>query len=605
MEKKTVEAIYKAAIAITRERPSETGVFANMYKKRESFYESISLPATGVLSAYGVGLSEKRNVEMLAKMMFAGTKDELSAEEVKGLLILLIRKEVRRASHTIETKAKNKEGLLEERNFALTTFGELLVSIDRAWSELLGDDLASYLQREENIHISGEEKDVIIGYSKISLRDFGGADISTAVLDGKTPSVFHAEVMNFLRKFPSDIAVKNLLVEAKTRQRNAVSAITRAEPWRRKPSADAFSMKKYLLKTTNCAELGVEFCEEACAPRTAPFSFPSNPLECEEEKDSDIWYPSELSVEAMFFSEFARVIDSEWGRDTNLDNMLEDIKLSQAEVKGMVNRAFFHLSQLCGLGGDDFDDFLEKNPATALFLVSSIVCEYTAAVIEKDRRKAYKALLAKPAQKQGSSKKKGSKDDAYGDLYSENKALKAELLESERKIKRETEKYRQAEADARKKAAEAKAEKKALEKRLGKEIAEKDAEIELLRELLRSAEVEEQIVHRTEEEFLECIKGKRVLIWGMRKEIADKINYDEIVCLSTDKKSKDMSLTKERLLGYDAVIISTNHTNHSSYFKVVAMVKDAGIPYRHVHKYTNNVERFKDAVCDALKGASG
>lgn len=126
---------------------------------------------------------------------------------------------------------------------------------------------------------------------------------------------------------------------------------------------------------------------------------------------------------------------------------------------------------------------------------------------------------------------------------------------------------------------------------LDRTISEKTA----LEEQIIDDELEQNNDSITKADIMSALKGKKVLVWGLRPETADKLNKeypDALNCVALDSSHKDVDIPVSLLESSDAAIIVTSYAGHGSYWKARDMIKESGIPYAHARKNTNNPERF-------------
>ena len=206
------------------------------------------------------------------------------------------------------------------------------------------------------------------------------------------------------------------------------------------------------------------------------------------------------------------------------------------------------------------------------------------------------------AKGEGKRKEKHSGDAARLErLIAENK----NLIDEQKKLKAEIKAKKDVEKKVRGEVLE---EKRGVEARL----AEAEAELEKLRaendEL--KAELEDTDVALSEdtitkEDIQNVVRGKKILVWGARPEIADRLKEeygDSVECVITGASQSSGNIPNGLLDKCDAVIISTNHTSHSMYYKAKEEIQASGLPCAHARKNVNSPERFGRLMYRALVG---
>ena len=207
-------------------------------------------------------------------------------------------------------------------------------------------------------------------------------------------------------------------------------------------------------------------------------------------------------------------------------------------------------------------------------------------------------VSAKAAKKDTGEKKSNGLER----VIEENRNLKLEeqKLRQDLKSKKDIEKKMKGEMSEMKKDFEAKL------KKLRQELEKTKAENEELQKQLDDDEFasdEEQVI--TKEDVLSAAEGKKVLVWGIRPEIAERLTseYPDIVnCIIMEDGRQSGGIPNGALEKVDAAIIVTNFSSHGMYYKARDEIKASGVPYAHARKNVNSPDRFGRLMWKVLTG---
>ena len=252
------------------------------------------------------------------------------------------------------------------------------------------------------------------------------------------------------------------------------------------------------------------------------------------------------------------------------DAVMEDAMLSSLLANDMVR------------GG--FDMVLRKNRKDSIMIIQKQV----------DREEK--------ATAKNTDKTSAKKSNGLERVLEENSRLKSseQQLRQELKSKKDIEKKMKGEMSDMKKDLEAKIKK--LRQELEKTKAENE---ELQQQLLDDEFASDESTNITKEDVLSVAEGKKVLVWGIRPEIAERLSneYPDIVnCIIMEDGRGSGNIPSGALDKCDAAIIVTNYSSHGMYYKARDEIKASGLPYAHARKNVNSPDRFGRLMWKVLTG---
>ena len=244
-----------------------------------------------------------------------------------------------------------------------------------------------------------------------------------------------------------------------------------------------------------------------------------------------------------------------------------------------------------------------ENSVKCSLLINDMVQNGVALLLRKSRKNS----LASTYNAQNRDEKaaaKGEKKKESSNLQrvlEENKRLQSSLNQAnlDLKAKKDIEKVVRGEMSDMRKDFEARL--RELEAELEKTKAEN---IDLQKQLDDEEFVSDDNDDITKEDILKAGKGKTVLVWGIRTEIADRLiaEYGDMVnCIATDDYQNGL-LPSGAVEKCDAAIIVTNYSSHSRYWKARDEIKASGVPYAHLRRNINSPERIGKLIWKVLSG---
>lgn len=257
--------------------------------------------------------------------------------------------------------------------------------------------------------------------------------------------------------------------------------------------------------------------------------------------------------------------------------LAETASPSLSDKKKIVNLSFARL----GFWGFSQDD--ESGEARNL-LAAALAENYIFFVLSKERTRLFKK--GKKEKKAKEAKDLRFLEKSIEDAVKENRRLSEELSKKEKELEKLSRK------DEVKELREKlyRAERKAEEEKRKNEIARE--KIKVLREPEAPAGEETEGEERSfsDEDLRELIRGKKILLWGVREKDAKIFReFDEVKCFVNEKTR---GLSPAALDGTDAALLAVNNTSHTRYWEIKKMLDAKGIPYVHLNRSDNNKERL-------------
>lgn len=306
---------------------------------------------------------------------------------------------------------------------------------------------------------------------------------------------------------------------------------------------------------------------------------------------------SNMGVYACMRSCFAR---SMLGMQKYSDEQrfIQSIGLTKQEIRRIIASTYLWAEKV----GINVPVYPENSVKCSL-LINDMVQNGVALLLRKSRKNS----LASTYNAQNRDEKaaaKGEKKKESSNLQrvlEENKRLQSSLNQAnlDLKAKKDIEKVVRGEMSDMRKDFEARL--KELEAELEKTKAEN---IDLQKQLDDEEFVSDDNDGITKEDILKAGKGKTVLVWGIRTEIADRLiaEYGDMVnCIATDDYQNGL-LPSGALEKCDAAIIVTNYSSHSRYWKARDEIKASGVPYAHLRRNINSPERIGKLIWKVLSG---
>lgn len=265
----------------------------------------------------------------------------------------------------------------------------------------------------------------------------------------------------------------------------------------------------------------------------------------------------------------------------NIDiiSLMEKHQLSVSTVTNICKLAFAY-------NGNRFN--LDNDLSCKAFLAAQIVSSYfetilmmsassqAAPVSKKAKDSDFKKQLILTEKQNAELKNKlkaaeGKESTAVKDLQRQIKNLKGELHDKDRMITELEEE---------------------LERHFEEEVATEQA-----KEM-----AEQPVKEATEEMFMDIIKEKKLLIWGLRDTLVARYSkkYPEVSFVDSDH-----NFAPKEIKQYDMVIIKVDYTTHAKYWALKDMIKASGIPSRHVLKGQNNEMHIWEACVSMNKQIEG
>lgn len=309
---------------------------------------------------------------------------------------------------------------------------------------------------------------------------------------------------------------------------------------------------------------------------------------------------------AMYVCMYSWLTHSMIGGQKYADDLriLEATSLTKQEIRKVIAATFLWADR----NGITVPETVMSDPTLSSLLANDMVRGGFEMVLRKNRKDS--VVLAqkqsdrdeKTAKKEESKGSAAKKSNGLERVLEENSKLKREeqQLRQDLKSKKDIEKRMKGEMSDMKKDLEAKI------KKLKQELEKTKAENEELQKQLDDDEFvsdEERTI--TKEDVLSVAKGKKVLVWGIRPEIAERLSneYPDIVnCIIMEDGRQSGGIPSGALDKCDAAIIVTNYSSHGMYYKARDEIKASGLPYAHARKNVNSPDRFGRLMWKVLTG---
>ena len=277
---------------------------------------------------------------------------------------------------------------------------------------------------------------------------------------------------------------------------------------------------------------------------------------------------------------------------------IQSVGLTKQEIRRIIASTYLWAEKI----GINVPAYPENSVKCSL-LINDMVQNGVALLLRKSRKNS----LASTYNAQNRDEKaaaKGEKKKESSNLQrvlEENKRLQSSLSQAnlDLKAKKDIEKVVRGEMSDMRKDFEARL--RELEAELEKTKAEN---IDLQKQLDDEEFVSDDNDSITKEDILKAGKGKTVLVWGIRTEIADRLiaEYGDMVnCIATDDYQNGL-LPSGAVEKCDAAIIVTNYSSHSRYWKARDEIKASGVPYAHLRRNINSPERIGKLIWKVLSG---
>ena len=577
----------------------------DLYKSRVDFYDKARFDFNEHVSV--MGLSDRKTFKMIASVL-ASYKDTFTKNEIKDMFFELFVKESLMQVDVNEDEDRISFSVAGEPPMAF--FAEIVPVANYlrvcCGSDMIADADASLEKLFETKtkdmpdELKAATKQGLFIFSKYlntvtesetNLASVDGIELTEKVLKEIDMQTLFAEACYFALRglFETGFSSKDdMCFDIESRDRMAIRPLYESDA---------------LLKNMRCDKVAdlfkqgskVKMPSEAMQIEINGLKLP--PMVEQEEDDGVIIYRCMRGFLRHIFFAPAKYVDDY--------HLLEMNNLTKQEIRRVVASSLYFAGDL----GLSVPTTLDGNIQTIMFIINDMVQSAFALLLRKSRKNALQTAYkqadrdAKLAAKgEGKRKEKHSGDTARLEkLIAENK----NLIDEQKKLKAEIKAKKDIEKKVRGEVLE---EKRGVEARL----AEAEAELEKLRaendEL--KAELEDTDVALSEdtitkEDIQNVVRGKKILVWGARPEIADRLKEeygDSVECVITGASQSSGNIPNGLLDKCDAVIISTNHTSHSMYYKAKEEIQASGLPCAHARKNVNSPERFGRLMYRALVG---
>lgn len=611
MKKEDYNKIYEAAADIVLYRDKLKNKILQLHRSREKYYGNVNLPKSDVKAKRGVLLSQE--FDMISQVLFSYnddvTKAELSAFFDKDARDIVWEtpfnsfreKCLKNSAGDISLKmwTSLQQGVLLFRNIAIY-YGYVLGCIDDIPCN--PRDLAKELETA-NPNLALKEfyekttaaalfemcfnEDLILvdkyaDIERISLEDaFTSVDEdSITFLACKNAmkdilSISNSKILSLKMRslFIDDYSWSYFSSAAKKRKKKQLALKQPSEP---SPASAPFS--------DNCFLEALHYPMAAGELKNVPAEdHEPRPLAC---VGIDMFMQQNVYYKAL---------------GTDLLELINTVTFTEKECNNITKFAILSAQE------NSFDiqtEALDSNEHAQLFIMNTVICMFINVAFVKTREKLFERYYMECRKENGkkSSKKTVSTGaDIVGKLSRENEELKKKISSLDAEWSRKTKAFKQECKDARGEVAKIRAEKKAL----SKANLELTAKVEALEEIIAAddtAFIDDAGVC-SPEEFEQLVKGKRILMWGLRKDAMAK--YEELFPDSfiyiVAEKSKGSHISSQQLQNVDFAVIMTNQCSHSSYYSVRDTIKNAELPYLHLGKWANNPDLVRDAIAKAIR----
>lgn len=617
MKKEDYNKIYEAAADIVLYRDKLRNKILQLYKSREGFYSKVNLPKSEVKARRGILLSQE--FDKVSKVLFSYTDNVTKAE-----LEAFIEKDAR--DITWETPFDRfREKYLENGSENLS--GEMWNAMQRG--TLLFRNIANYYR-----YTLGHNDDVAFNTKKTldeMATDLSGVSLDTAYEKVTESALFEMcfdetliladKYANIERMTLDDaysaideksitfLACKDTMEQILNLSNNRLRSLRIRSLFIDNYSWSYISSIVKRRKQKQLASKKVAGPFSASAPfsdkhfqETSHFSLDDVDLKSlvmeqnvsEEEQEL-------ISLSCIGVNMFMQQSVYYKALGTELLELIKSVTFTEKDRDTIAKFAIL-LAQENGF--DIKTEVLDGDEHAQAFVMSTAICMFINAAFVKSREKLFERYYMecrKENGKKNSVKTASTEVDIAGKLSKENEELKNKISLIDAEWSQKIKAFKQERNESRDEAAKLRSEKKAL----SKANSELTAKIEALEELIAadSTEFIDDAGVCSPEEFEQLVKGKRILMWGLRRDAMAK--YEELFPDSfiyiVAEKSKGSHLSSQQLQNIDFAVIMTNQCSHSSYYSVRDTIKNAGLPYLHLGKWANNPDLVRDAIAKAIR----